>query len=672
MKDVFISYSRRDKDFVSRLYKELGASKHDAWVDWEGILPAEDFPEAIRAGIEEASTFIFVLSPDSVVSDMCLKELELAVKYRKKILPLLYRTIDRKSVPQALQRPQWISFDENENTSFDAAFQKVLFALKTDMDYWPEVTRWLTRANSWDMQRKHNKSLLLRGKELRDAKNWLRVAERWRQEGSDMGPQPTETHIAFIHESRRATQRFLLSIIVTPILLITITITIAFLLLQSHPTLVTNVNDGGSGSLRHAITAANPRDTITFDAHIKGKIVLKSSLEINKDLTIRGPGADVLVVNGELSIRGARVSISGLTIGDIYNMGGTVTVSKSTISGGGITNTDGTFTLVNSTVSNNVGLFGGGIFNQGGSFTLMNSIVSNNDDHGGNGGGIFNQGGKLTLVNSTVSNNTEHNGVGGGIDNAGGGVLTLTNSTVSDNKRLNDNGLGSSGGGGIASAGTLTLINSTVSGNSVYHGGGGGIASFPYYDDTFGEYKAGGVLTLTNSTISDNKADKDGGGIAVADSVAHITFCTIYGNTTSGSGGGIATKYEGHFPLKVIMSKSIVARNQAHSNQDIAGTLTTQGYNLIGNPSGAVFLDLFTMHHTDLSGDQFTDLGIDSQLRENGGPTKTHRLLLGSPALDQIPSDVCQSNGISTDQRGIQRPQGLACDIGAYEYIPSQ
>ena len=76
-------------------------------------------------------------------------------------------------------------------------------------------------------------------------------------------------------------------------------------------------------------------------------------------------------------------------------------------------------------------------------------------------------------------------------------------------------------------------------------------------------------------------------------------------------------------------------------------------------------VDQFNKASTDIAGDKFSNLWIDPQLRNNGGFTTTHALLPGSPAIDQIPLEACDS---TTDQRGVKRPQGSQCDIGAYEY----
>ena len=86
-RDVFISYSRKDKEFVRRLDDELKSRGREAWVDWEGIRPTEEFMQAIYRAIEGADTFVFVLTPDSVVSEVCRREIEHAATHNKRMVP---------------------------------------------------------------------------------------------------------------------------------------------------------------------------------------------------------------------------------------------------------------------------------------------------------------------------------------------------------------------------------------------------------------------------------------------------------------------------------------------------------------------------------------------------------------------------------------------------------
>src|SRR6266567_4433579 len=289
---------------------------------------------------------------------------------------------------------------------------------------------------------------------------------------------------------------------------------------------------------------------------------------------------------------------------------------------------------------------------------------------------IYNEG-TLTLSNSTVSGNTALFNGGGGIDNLG--TLTLTNSTVSGNRA---DFAGGSKGGGIYNLGTLTLTNSTVSGNTVTHGVGGGI-----YNE--------GTLTLSNSTVSGNSASGPNGigGIKIASSdcqtcspaQADLIFSTIYGNRGSGGADMVIKDESSTQRSQVKISNSIVAGDSTHWEADIAGMLTSHGYNLFQDNSGATFDPATSdLHGTDktLSVNDLPSLfASPGGLRGNGGQTWTYALGANSPAIDQVPLRYCQVKDIFndqsrmyTDQRGVKRPDGNenACDIGAYENVDQQ
>jgi hypothetical protein len=204
----------------------------------------------------------------------------------------------------------------------------------------------------------------------------------------------------------------------------------------------------------------------------------------------------------------------------------------------------------------------------------------------------------------------------------------------------------------------VTVTNSTISGNKAVvqeDASGGGVLDF-------------GQLILTNSTVSGNMAGDTGGGITVFGSKAIITFCTIYDNTAK-NGGGLSIQDNQAQQSDVEMGNSIVAGNHAPVGTDIAGTLISNGYNLIQSVSEASLL-LENSPLTDLT-HVLPNLG---PLQNNRGPTETHALIPGSLAIDGVPLEACHLDTISTDQRGARRPQGPACDIGAYEYekVPSQ
>jgi len=445
---------------------------------------------------------------------------------------------------------------------------------------------------------------------------------------------------------------------------------------------------------------------ITFNPSLQGSISLSSDdLIIAKNLFIRGPGANLLSITGGHNshqvhvVAGVSVIISDLTIASFDSSGiknfGNLTLINSAVShnktdgdGGGIENfATGTLTLMNSIVSDNFAesddptfiansVFedGGGIYNHG-RLALINSIVSGNTA-AKYGGGIVNGRGTATatITNSTILDNAACQAGGGIYNGAHDGMVTLTlsNSTVSYNtvgfclQATSIPAKDTAPGGGIYNtslATRLTITNSTISDNTTFNGPGGGI-----YNQ--------GPLTLTNSTVSGNKSSFVGGGIAISNGQANLTFCTIYGNLAIRSGGGITISMSrGTTPTFLEMSNSIVAGNHAGTGLDISGTLTSDGYNLIQDTSGATFTPN-KQHHTDVSAGLHIDLGIDPILRDNGGSTEPHTLTLallpGSPAINAIPLAACHPNGITTDQRGIKRPEDNEhfCDIGAYESSP--
>jgi hypothetical protein len=333
-----------------------------------------------------------------------------------------------------------------------------------------------------------------------------------------------------------------------------------------------------------------------------------------------------------------------------------VSHGRASSEGGGIANA-GTLTLINSTVSGNSAGWGGGISN-GGTLALTNSTVSQNNAIlrfsktqvvGGDGGGISNGWqDTLTLTNSTVSDNGAQN-TGGGIYN--GGTLTLTHSAVSRNIAQRPLSGITSTGGGIYNEGsyaTLTLTHSTVSGNSA--GWGGGI------------YTSYATLTLTNSTVSGNTAAGFGGGIYNEYTLTTLTNCTLSGNRGCLIGCGGGAIWNGFDPFGSSHSSATLT-NSLVVDDEMAGLIynpyvISNGYN-IESPGNTYRLN----QPTDQVNVSAEDLAL-GPLQDNGGPTETHALLPGSVAIDRIPEAMCEVN---TDQRDVGRPQGGACDVGAFE-----
>lgn len=419
--------------------------------------------------------------------------------------------------------------------------------------------------------------------------------------------------------------------------------------------IVLNTDDSGAGSLRQAIADAGNGDTILFDSSLNGQTITLTSgqLLITKTLTISGPGANLLAISGNNASRvfyiTSTATISGVTIkeglafpgGGIYNSG-TLNLINSTVFsnavntlsvGGGIYNS-GTANLINSTVFSNTATSGGGIRNSGfsssGTLNLINSTVFSNTAP--RGGGIENSLGTINLTNSTISGNKSDSG--GGIFSSSG-TVTLTNSTVSDNTAADN------GGGIYDHFGTVNLTNSTISGNSA--NGGGGIV-------------IQGTVTLINSTVSGNTGTF-GSGIWNEDGNLNLINSTILSNT--GALGGIWNRTGTMTLTNTILAYNRVGALAKDCTNDSGGTVISSGYNLVQAPNNCVF---------SATGDITNTNPLLGPLTDNGGATLTHALLNGSLIINHIPKGTngCGTT-ITTDQRGVIRPQGSGCDIGAYE-----
>src|SRR5262245_24300882 len=180
MADIFVSYSRKDKEFVRRLCKALTNINRDTWVDWKDIPSTAEWLKEAYLNIESANAFTFVLSPDSVVSNVCRLELAHAVKHNKRLMPIVYRDVDPANTPPELSARNWIF--RREHDDFSEAFQSLIKALDTDLEYVSAHTHWLRRAIEWDTKARDN-SLLLRGLDLQSAVKFLIQADSRKEPG---------------------------------------------------------------------------------------------------------------------------------------------------------------------------------------------------------------------------------------------------------------------------------------------------------------------------------------------------------------------------------------------------------------------------------------------------------------------------------------------------------
>lgn len=387
-------------------------------------------------------------------------------------------------------------------------------------------------------------------------------------------------------------------------------------------------------------TRAGNGDTITVAAGL-----YPENITIAKSVTITGAAQETTKLDGGNANQvvhinsGVNVTLRRVTVqngsanpgGGIYNAGtltltdAAVSTNVATTSGGGIFNDgSGTLNIKNVTLSGNKAKSGAGLYNDGTAMIDGGTIIGNAASTE-NGGGILNRG-TLTITASAINNNTASGGAGGGLYNTDAtGKATLTTSTIGSNSAKFGGGIGNN-----ASA-TVNIDRTTISGNTVTDIGGG----------IFN--RAGGVVSLTNSTLSGNKVTSGAGaGIDSFGATAILTYVTVAGNTSSAFGDdGVSTS--GPTTLK----GTIVADR-------CSGPITSSDDNLDAGASCA------------LNGphDQSNVNPLLGPLANNGGPTFTHALQAGSPAIDKGGTGA---GCLPTDQRGVTRPQGVACDIGSFE-----
>ena len=193
--ELFVSYSHRDVAFAVRLRDALAEHGKRAWVDESGIRPSERWKDAITRAIEQAAAMIFVISPDSLASTECAKELKLASERGRRIISVLHRPVDMDAVPTEAADFQFIPPRGGFEDAFAHNVGVLVEAIDTDLDWLQQTSRWEQKALEWDRSER-NESFLLSGQELELAESYLAGQ-------SGQRPEPTALQNEFVLLSRR-------------------------------------------------------------------------------------------------------------------------------------------------------------------------------------------------------------------------------------------------------------------------------------------------------------------------------------------------------------------------------------------------------------------------------------------------------------------------------------
>lgn len=467
---------------------------------------------------------------------------------------------------------------------------------------------------------------------------------------------------------------------------------------------VTNTNDSGPGSLRQAIADAGFEETIDVPA---GTITLTTGeLVINRNVTIAGAGP-------------ARTILSAGNSGRVL-----LVLGASRFGLSGVTVRDGVLTGPTS-----IALRGVGLLALSAPVTITNSLFTANriDNDGAIGspggtvqGAAIYAGGPLTLIDTRVAGNSASadggSGGGGGAVRGGavytGGTLTVTHAQLSGNRASADGGAGGPGGtvygGALDSVGSATISGADISGNTATaRGGRAGMSSAQVGGTVIGAgAQLQGGTELTSSTASANHLDVSGGPGASGgngdgagltwlsdnpdDSMTNVTIASNSMTTSAGGaliGGGLFLEAEGSGSVRLTndtlagnsVDQSVVqgvgnffSYTAAGADVQAANLIVSDGVGLAGSANCSINGVFTSLGHNIDSRNEChfvagtdrvnTDPGLEP-LADNGGPGPTKAFAATSPAFDAGDPGTCPA----TDERGVNRPRGAACDIGAFE-----
>lgn len=204
MGHIFISYAREDSGFIERLAGALRERGLECWVDQKNIPPSAEWSTEVQHAMSEADALVFVISPASLQSQECRRELDYASLHHKRIIPVVVEEPREQRVPDTLATLQWLFVQDASNVAGIA--EAIHTAISTDLERLRLHARLLVRAQDW-VTKGRDSGVLLRGKDLREAADWLETI-------GNRSPQPTTLQTELILRSQRTrtrTQAILLS-----------------------------------------------------------------------------------------------------------------------------------------------------------------------------------------------------------------------------------------------------------------------------------------------------------------------------------------------------------------------------------------------------------------------------------------------------------------------------
>ena len=446
----------------------------------------------------------------------------------------------------------------------------------------------------------------------------------------------------------------------TQYLFLTFISLLGFLPIQASVITVTNTADSGPGSLRDAIAASSPGDTVLMDGSLSGGVILLSSgpLVINKNLNVVGLGSISNSINANSLSRALQIEAGNTVLFRGFTLALGLANGAGDAGRGGTILNRGTLTLNDVKVlGGRAAVEGGGIYSSG-SLSISRSVIKNGQSP--KGAGIYVASGTMNIFETKIEDNSGDEGAGIWFSGSSG---SFTNGV------LNRNASTGNGGGLFASSlGTLNFSRLTIDGNSSGTDGGA-------------IFLASGTMLISRSLLHDNSSVGRGGGIFVSSGYDIQSENTTYSGNTAGTSGG-AAHILGAFlarantftlnsagtdggaifldvaPALRLIEGSIISGNTAASIPDdvaFASRLFSSSYNLFGVNDDPSFVAG--------TGDLIGSPALLGPLANNGGESFSHEILCGSAALDA----ANPAGAVLLDQLGLPRNINERSDIGAFE-----